>query len=200
MYEKCWKDYFDHIYSEVCYFNLHNTYVCYFLRWWCSYFLLYFKVLSYCVMCWFSFPAFDLFLPFSTSPVFHFLISPIYLNLCFSITLCQFCFVICLCSCSISLHLSWFLCSPCFFGCYPPLLPFMRSSPSLPHLASSLLSPHLFLVLSLVSVFSLCVSFTPCLVIVFVCPCSCPLFRMFWFWVFHVMQQQRRATKQPGGE
>ena len=131
---------------------------------------------------------------------FIFLISPIYLNLCFSITLCQFCFVICLCSCSISLHLSWFLRSPCFFGCYPPLLPFMCSSPSLPHLASSLLSPHLFLVLSLVSVFSLCVSFTPYLVIVFVCPCSCPLFGMFWFWVFHVMQQQRRATKQPGGE
>ena len=61
------------------------------------------------------------------------------------------------------------------------------------HPPSSLSSPVPRLVIS-VCVFSLCVSFTPCLVIVLVCPCQCScsssLFGMFWisfaFFFFHV--------------
>ena len=61
----------------------------------------------------------------------------------------------------------WFVLFPsCFLIC---------SYPSLPHLASSLLSPHLFLIMSLVSVYL--VSVFPSLPVqslfVFACSCSC---------------------------
>ena len=88
----------------------------------------------------------------------------------------RFLFLCCVCifhaPCPFKFSLWSALCLPLSVSLVPTWFSPLCSSPSLPHLVSSLLSllTCSSLVIS-VCVFSLCVSFTPCPVIVFVSPC-----------------------------
>ena len=97
------------------------------------------------------------------------------LCLCFDFP-CPSLFKFLLCS-PLCLPLSVILFPSCFLMC---------SSPSLPQLASSLLSPHLFLFCSSVSVYVVCVypSLLVQLCILSVCTCSCHVLSVFPWYVF----------------